>query len=225
MPAAPICLSFDNGPTPEATPLVLATLARRRLRAVFFPIAARLRDPAYLALAERCRAAGHLVGNHTLNHGTPLGRRTAAEAVAEIAGADALLGALREPARLFRPNGGGGALGPHLLNQAALAHLRAQGHTLVLWNAVPRDWDDPEGWPPRALALAAAAREPVLLVLHDLANGAMRHLDRVLGQLADAGHEFLPEPPANCVKLRPGWAAADLADYVAAPHGPEETAP
>ena len=217
MPPAPICLSFDNGPTPEATPLVLEVLARRRLRAVFFPIGARLRAPEYMALAERCRAEGHLVGNHTLSHGTPLGLRSAEAAVAEIAGADALLGELREPARLFRPNGGGGALGPHLLNQAALAYLRAQGHTLVLWNAVPRDWDDPDGWPPRALAMAAAATEPVLLVLHDLANGAMRHLDCVLGQLADAGHGFLAEPPANCVKLRPGWAAADLGDYVAAP--------
>jgi peptidoglycan/xylan/chitin deacetylase (PgdA/CDA1 family) len=220
MSPAPICLSFDNGPTPKATPLVLATLARRGLPAVFFPIAARLQQPAHMALAQRCRAAGHLVGNHTLTHGMPLGRRPAAEAVAEIAGADALLGALREPARLFRPNGGGGALGRHLLNAAARDHLRAGGHTLVLWNAVPRDWDDPDGWPPRALALAAVATEPVMLVLHDLANGAMKHLDRVLGQLADAGHGFLAEPPPNCVKLRPGWAAPDLADYVT-----EETMP
>ncbi len=216
----PICLSFDNGPTPDVTPQVLATLARRRLRALFFPIAARLRDRAHLALAQRCRAEGHAVGNHTLNHGLPLGRRPAAEAVAEIAGADALLGPLREPERYFRPNGGGGALGHHLLNPAARQHLRTHGHTLVLWNAIPRDWDDPDGWPPRALALAAAATEPLLLVLHDLPNGAMTHLDLVLGQLADAGHAFLPEPPPNCVKLRPGWEAPDLHACVA-----EETAP
>ena len=211
----PVCLSFDNGPEPDATPLVLAVLRQRGLKALFFPIGQKLRDPARLALAARCRAEGHVVGNHTLSHTSPLGRVGAAAAVAEIAEADALLGGLREPQRLFRPPGGGGALGRHLLNASAAAYLQAHGHTVVLWNAVPRDWNDPDGWPPRALALAAAAREPLLLVLHDLPNGAMRHLDRVLGQLADAGHAFTAEPPLACLPMQAGHPAANLADFVA----------
>ena len=32
----PLCLSFDNGPDPEMTPLVLGILARRRIPAMFF---------------------------------------------------------------------------------------------------------------------------------------------------------------------------------------------
>ncbi|MFM7608665.1 MAG: polysaccharide deacetylase family protein, partial [Alphaproteobacteria bacterium] len=40
-----ICLSFDNGPEPEATPGVLAVLARRRIPAMFFVIGEKLRDP------------------------------------------------------------------------------------------------------------------------------------------------------------------------------------
>ena len=210
----PICLSFDNGPEPEVTPRVLAVLARRRIPAMFFVVGEKLRDPAARALAERARAEGFPVGNHTLTHGTPLGRRGGAEAVAEIAAADALLGGLREPERLFRPNGGGGALGPHLLNASAAAHLRAGGHTVVLWNAVPRDFADPDGWPETALAMAAAATAPLLMVLHDLPNGAMRHLDRVLGLLADRGVVFLAGPPAACVPLAAGVAAPGLAGYV-----------
>jgi peptidoglycan-N-acetylglucosamine deacetylase len=212
----PLCLTFDNGPEPEVTPGVLATLARRGIPATFFLIGEKLRDPARLALAERMRAEGFAVGNHTLSHGTPLGRRAGTEAVAEIADCDALLGGLREPERLFRPNGGGGALGPHLLNAVAVRHLQAGGHTVVLWNAVPRDFDDPEGWPDRARAQHAAATEPVLMVLHDLPNGAMRQLDRVLGGWQDAGVEFVAEPPAACVPIRRGVAMPGLADCIAA---------
>ena len=120
---------------------------RRRIRAMFFVVGAKLRDPAARALAERARAEGHAIGNHTLTHGEPLGRRGAAEGVAEIAETDALMAGLHGPDRLFRPNGGGGALGPHLLNAAAAEHLVAQRHTVVLWNAVPGDFRDPVGWP------------------------------------------------------------------------------
>jgi len=200
----PLCLTFDNGPEPEVTPGVLDILARRRVPAMFFVVGEKLRDPACHALAERARAEGHPVGNHTLTHGTPLGRRGGAEAVEEIAACDALLGPLRDPGRLFRPNGGGGALGPHLLNASAALHLRSVGHTVVLWNAVPRDFEDADGWPERAFAQHAAAGAPVLMVLHDLPNGAMRHLDRVLGTWQDRGVTFLSVPPEACVPLRAG---------------------
>ncbi|MBX6746872.1 MAG: polysaccharide deacetylase family protein [Acetobacteraceae bacterium] len=209
-----VFLSFDNGPEPEATPLVLDVLARRRIPAIFFVIGEKLRDPARRALAERARAEGHRIGNHTLTHGAPLGRRSGREAVAEIAETDLLLGSLGEPDRLFRPNGGGGALGPHLLNRSAVAHLLAGGHSVVLWNCIPRDWDDPDGWPARALAMAAAAEGPLLMVLHDLPNGAMRHLDRVLGLLSDTGTRFLAEPPEICLPIRAGRAMPGLERYV-----------
>ncbi len=211
---AEVCLTFDNGPEPEVTPAVLAVLARRRIPATFFVVGRKLRDPAARACAERARAEGHAIGNHTLTHGEPLGRRGAAEAVAEIAETDALMGALHGPDRLFRPNGGGGALGPHLLNRAAAEHLMAQRHTVWLWNAVPGDFRDPEGWPAAAHAMLRAATGTVLLVLHDLPNGAMRHLDRFLGEAEAAGARFGAAPPEACVPLRRGVPGPEFARYV-----------
>lgn len=210
----PICLTFDNGPEPEATPHVLQVLARRRLAATFFVIGEKLRAPAGLALAERAKAEGHRIGNHTLTHGAPLGRRGSADSVHEIAATDSLMGALHGPDRLFRPNGGGGLLGLHLLNAAALRYLSEHRHTVVLWNAVPGDFRHPEGWPDTARRMIDAAKDPVLMVLHDLPNGAMRHLDRFLGALMDAGAVFTQEPPAACVPLRRGVDQGDIARYV-----------
>ncbi len=209
-----VCLTFDNGPEPEVTPGVLAVLARRRIRATFFLVGQKLRDPAARACAERAQAEGHAIGNHTLTHGEPLGRRSAEEAVAEIAGTDALLGALHGPDRLFRPNGGGGALGAHLLNRAAADHLVAHRHTVVLWNAVPGDFRDPDGWVATAHRMLADARETVVLVLHDLPNGAMRHLDRFLGEAEQAGSRFGAAPPDACVPLRRGVPGPSFGLYV-----------
>ncbi|MFM8616297.1 MAG: polysaccharide deacetylase family protein [Alphaproteobacteria bacterium] len=213
-PAMEICLSFDNGPEPEVTPGVLAVLARRRIPAMFFVIGEKLRDPKACALAEQARDAGHVIGNHTLTHGAPLGRRSAAEALHEISATEALLADLAAPERYFRPNGGGGALGAHLLTGAAARHLMAAQATMVLWNAVPGDFRDADGWPATAHAILKAAREPVMLVLHDLPNDAMRHLDRFLGEVQDQGWHFRPKPPTGCVPLRRGIPGPDFARYI-----------
>ena len=212
-----ICLSFDNGPEPEVTPGVLAVLARRRITAMFFVIGEKLREPKARALAARARDEGHQIGNHTLTHGAPLGRRSAAEAIDEISETDALIGDLAAPERYFRPNGGGGALGAHLLNGTTARHLMAEQTTMVLWNAVPGDFRDADGWPATAHAMLKAARDPVMLVLHDLPNGAMRRLDRFLGEVQDQGWHFRADPPPCCVPLRRGIPGPEFARYIAGP--------
>jgi peptidoglycan/xylan/chitin deacetylase (PgdA/CDA1 family) len=204
-----VTLSFDNGPEPEVTPGVLDVLRARRLRATFFVLGHKL--ALHRGLAERARAEGHWIGNHTWSHSGPLGLAADGVAEAEIGRTQALIGDLAHPDKLFRPQGGGGALGPHLLNGAALRHLEQGRYTCVLWNAVPGDFRDPDGWVDRALEMCAGS---VTLVLHDLPNGAMRHLDRFLGLLTDRGTRFLQGFPDECVLLRRGKAMRPLAAYV-----------
>jgi peptidoglycan/xylan/chitin deacetylase (PgdA/CDA1 family) len=212
-----VTLSFDNGPEPEATPAVLEVLRRRGLSAAFFVVGCKLLGPARLALVERARDEGHRIGNHTFTHGVPLGERAAEKGVAEaeIGRTQALLdgAGLSDPERLFRPFGGGGNLDRRLLSGEALAYLRHHRFTCVLWNAVPGDWRDPEGWVERALAQCRAA-SPALLVLHDLPGGAMRHLDRFLGMVTDAGGKVMRDFPAGCVPIRRGEVVAPLDAYV-----------
>ena len=210
-----LTLTFDNGPEPDVTPAVLEHLAQRGISATFFVLGQKLALAHRRALAERARAEGHWIGNHTWSHGPPLGTRDeAGVAEAEIGRTQALLGDLAHPGRLFRPNAGG-ELGPWLLSRAAADYLRDGGYTCVTWNAVPGDWKDPDGWVERALA-QCAARPWTLLVLHDLPTGAMDHLPRFLDEAARRGARFRQDFPVDCLAMVLGRATPALDGYVAA---------
>lgn len=209
-----VTLTFDNGPEPSVTPHVLEVLERERIRATFFVLGAKLADPARRKLAERAHAAGHWIGNHTMTHGTPLGKLTEAGAARrEILDTQKLLGKLSHPDRLFRPFGGGGALGPHLLNQEAVDVLQQEKMTCVLWNAIPRDFDNPDDWTDLALE-QCLAQPSTLLVLHDLPNGAMKHLASFISSLRDRGASFQQEFPPECVPIRRGRVAGMMSQFV-----------
>ena len=61
-----IALTFDDGPDPEWTPLVLDALARAGVRATFFPLSPRV--AAHPELIARIRAEGHGLGLHGWAH-------------------------------------------------------------------------------------------------------------------------------------------------------------
>lgn len=211
-----VTLSFDNGPEPEVTPVVLDVLAATRIRASFFVLGHKLAMPGRRALAERALVEGHWIGNHTYSHSTPLGLSTAPDsAEAEIGRTEALIGDLAHPDRLFRPFGGGGRLGPHLLSPSVRDHLQAGGYTCVLWNAIPRDWAEPDAWVETALA-QCKAQPLTLIVLHDLPTGAMAHLPRFLDEVRAAGGRFRQDFPPDCLPIRRGVATMPLEPYVAA---------
>jgi peptidoglycan/xylan/chitin deacetylase (PgdA/CDA1 family) len=209
-----LTLTFDNGPEPEVTPLVLDALARRGILASFFVLGRKIADPARRRLAERAKAEGHWIANHTWTHDVPLGlMRDPVAAAAEITDTQTELGALVHPDHLFRPFGGGGILDRRLLQPSALRVLEAGRYTTVLWNAVPRDWENIEGWV--EVALAQCAERPwTQIVLHDLPTGAMARLEDFLDRAAAAGARFRQEFCPDCIAMQHGVAAPALAAYV-----------
>jgi hypothetical protein len=68
---------------------------------------------------------------------------------------------------------------------------------------VPRDWEDPSGWPERALA-DIAGHDETLLVLHDVPTGAMAALPRFLERALAGGVEITHALPSACVPIRGG---------------------
>jgi peptidoglycan/xylan/chitin deacetylase (PgdA/CDA1 family) len=209
-----VTLSFDNGPEPEVTDYVLDVLRAERVRATFFVIGQKLADPERRARVERAHDEGHWIGNHSLTHTQPLGEREDRDgADEEIGGAQRILGPLAHPDRLFRPFGGGGAIGPSLLNRKALDYLRAGGFTCVLWNCVPRDWEDPSGWVERAIEQCRSTPWSQV-VLHDLPTGAMVNLERFIRGLRDSGAEIVQEFPSDCVPILRGRVMLPVDGYI-----------
>ncbi len=211
-----VTLSFDNGPDPEVTPRVLDLLRERGIRAHFFVLGKHVATPWGRALVERAVSEGHLVGNHSYTHATPLGDDPRPDAVErEIVATTALLAPFMEEEKRFRPFGGGGAIGPHLFRRDVVEHLVAERYTVALWSSVPRDWVDPAGWPARALA-DCESREHTVIVLHDIASASLPGLPGFLDEARARGWEFTLELPDDCVPVRRGVITMDMGPLTAA---------
>jgi len=208
-----LTLSFDNGPTPDVTPHVLDVLARRGVKSTFFVIGEKLMQ--HRALAERAHAEGHWIGNHTLTHSLPFGLMTPEAANAEFDRTQEAIGTLAHPQRLFRPYGQGGNLDHRLLSRPVLAHLVQQRATIVLWSALPRDWQDADGWVERAME-QLTTQPWSLMVLHDIPGGAMRHLDRFIALVQDRGGRIRQDFPPDCLPMVDGELVRTIDEYLAA---------
>jgi peptidoglycan-N-acetylglucosamine deacetylase len=210
-----VTLSFDNGPDPEVTPRVLDLLRARGIKAHFFVLGKHIAGALGRRLVERAQDEGHSIGNHSFSHSVPLGEDPRPDAVElEIAATEALLEPIAPGPRRFRPFGGGGAIGPHLLSRRAVRYLIDNAYSCVLWSSVPRDWDDPVGWPGRALA-DCAAQAHTLVVLHDTPNACLAELDRFLGAALDQGFLFVSDLPPACVPIALGRVSGDIERIVA----------
>ncbi|MDP4282087.1 MAG: polysaccharide deacetylase family protein, partial [Bacteroidota bacterium] len=61
-----IILSFDDGPDPITTPVILDILKRNGVPATFFCIGKKI--PGHEALLKRIIQEGHIIGNHSYSH-------------------------------------------------------------------------------------------------------------------------------------------------------------
>jgi peptidoglycan-N-acetylglucosamine deacetylase len=143
-----VALTFDDGPDPQTTPLILDTLRDRGVRATFFVVGRQVAENP--ALLRRIVAEGHTVGNHTYDHSDMSGLsavqmrdelRSTQEAVDDALG-------YHHQIALMRPPYGN----PYLDGSDALPGFREVllEHELipVTWTVDPSDYllgDDPEG--------------------------------------------------------------------------------
>jgi peptidoglycan-N-acetylglucosamine deacetylase len=124
-------LTYDDGPNDGYTEQLLEILASHQVHATFFVIGRFVRQRR--ELIARIRAAGHIVGNHTMTHPVLL-FRSPGNVREELASTNAAVeDALGEKVVYFRPPHG--ARRPDVLKTA-----RDLGLTPVLWNAMGYDW-------------------------------------------------------------------------------------
>lgn len=185
-PAAParlVALTFDDGPYPVTTPLLVQTLRDLGVPATFFLIG---RDAEqFPALVRAIAAGGNEIADHTLTH-PDLDRLDAAAVRAELeGGAAALERIVPDPAerRLFRPPHGRYTL-------ATVRTAQAAGFDTVLWNDDPGDWRAvPESELEAHLLRHASAPEVVLLHSGRVATIAL--LPDLVERYRKAGYAFV----------------------------------
>lgn len=119
-----VYLTFDDGPIPEATPFVLATLERYHIKATFFMVGDNAQK--HPDLLRQVITAGHRIGNHTFNHISALHISNNAY-LANTLKAEHLL-----HTNLFRP--------PHGWMRRTQYKLLLKSYRIVLWDVVTRDY-------------------------------------------------------------------------------------
>ncbi len=153
-----VALTFDDGPHPQGTPLVLEILREANVPATFFLAGEQVeRRPA---LAAEIVAAGHRVGLHCHRHRNVkrLGARQVADDV--------------ERGRAAVEEASGQAIADHrppygIYTGRALRLVRERGWRPVLWSKWGRDWRGRATGHSIARLTTAAARDGDIVLLHD----------------------------------------------------------
>ena len=181
-----VALTFDDGPDPEVTPMVLDALAKHDTRATFFAIGQSL--AAHPTIARDIAAAGHELGNHSWRHSRLQSFLAVDEQEREIArGARAIAAVTgKQSAPLYRAPLG--LKSPPLARAASRMRL-----TVVAWSLHSHDTriSDPDGIAWRVLSRIQPGDIVLMHDGHDLPGrhrfGAAQALPKILGGLRERG--------------------------------------
>jgi peptidoglycan-N-acetylglucosamine deacetylase len=158
-----VLLTFDDGPHPDFTPVLLDMLDAYSARAVFFMIG--LRAEKRPDLVRACHDRGHVVANHTythLNDGIG-GRYTRGRVIEDISRCtEVLRQGTSEPTRQFRPPRGE-------LNRKTWGAARATGHRILLWSVEGGEWGRRQDQPAAEISrhVVSTLKRRDILLLHD----------------------------------------------------------
>ena len=146
-----IYLTFDDGPVPEVTPLVLDLLDEYNLKATFFCVGENVEK--YPAIYNEVLKRGHKTGNHTYNHLKGVSFSTA-EYVANVEKA-----AKSIESKLFRPPYG-------RLKSKQRKALKA-GYEIVMWDVITHDYNSSLSPQTIMQNIRRYSRNGSLVVFHD----------------------------------------------------------
>ena len=127
-----VYLTFDDGPHPDVTPWVLATLKEHNIKATFFCIGDNIEK--HPDVFEQVIADGHSIGNHTFNHLNGWNTQNQAYSVNFAQCEASILKRTTPAAKLFRPPYG-------KIKRAQSAWVRQQGYKIIMWDVLSADFD------------------------------------------------------------------------------------
>ena len=178
-----IALTFDDGPYPIFTPLLLEQLRRLNVPATFFLIG---RDAEqWPELTQRVELNGHEIADHTYSH-PELDKETDAQVREEVLlGRDTLWKLVHDPAvrTIMRP--------PHgRYTEATIRVVQSLGYQFVLWTDDSGDWRTLTAREIEAHLLAHATA-PEIVLLHSGKLATIEALPEVVAHFRAAGYRFV----------------------------------
>lgn len=185
---AELFLTFDDGPHPAFTSSLLNLLAKHDARASFFLIGEKAR--AHSRLAREIVSAGHVIGNHTMQHRQLRWQRRSV-VCEEIQSAQKVLeDCAGEPVRFFRPPYG--ALSPAILRAAKDHTLR-----LTMWSLLAGDVWRTNNSSAIAGSIMKKCRGGDIILLHDghaCGPATIAAVSETIPRLKDRGYRFRSLP-------------------------------
>jgi polysaccharide deacetylase family sporulation protein PdaB len=126
-----ISLTFDDGPHPKYTPIILDILSEYNIKATFFIVGENASQ--YPEIVERIYREGHEIGNHTYSH-PHLSNLTQGALCKEIERCeDSLLEICDSRPKLFRP--------PEGVVEKNIGDLtKKMDYSIILWSIDTMDW-------------------------------------------------------------------------------------
>jgi len=120
-----VYLTFDDGPHPIVTPVILDILLKEKLKATFFCIGSQVEK--HPDIYNRIIVEGHVIGNHSFSHRSGW-KMPVEEYVEDVSKASKLINS-----NLFRPPYG-------RITPAQFKVLRNQ-YKIVMWDILSKDYD------------------------------------------------------------------------------------
>jgi len=176
-----VALTFDDGPSPAVTPLILEILKQNGAKATFFMIGNRVQN--YPEIAKQVANEGHEIGNHTGSHPN-LTKLSEAQIWQEIVGNSQLIeGVIGRSPTCFRP--------PYGVYNPIVEKVAFEHHVpIVLWSVDSLDWKNrnPEGVNTRVEETVTPGS---IVLLHDIHQSTAEALPALMTGLRNQGYQFV----------------------------------
>jgi peptidoglycan-N-acetylglucosamine deacetylase len=183
-----IALTFDDGPWPETTEKILATLKQEKIKATFFVIGQPL--ISYPEIGKKVLADGHAIANHTMHHWynkmSPLVAQREIEDTNKI-----IKEVLNVETAYFRPPGG-------VLNNGLVAYAESKKQSVLMWSVDTGD-SRPQRPSPEAMiqTVVAQATPGGIVLMHDGGgnhDNTAKALPGMIAKLRANGYRFVTIP-------------------------------
>ena len=177
-----VSLTFDDGPNPIYTPIILDTLDKYNAKATFF-VVGKMAD-RYPDLVREILARGHEIANHSQTHPN-ITKLTDNQVLSELL--ECRLGVRMMTGKemtFFRPPGGN-------INYPLEQSINKLGFTIAYWSINAGEYvkNTPED---QVSKMAAKAKNGAVFLMHNgPVDGTMAILDLLLRTLSKSGYSFV----------------------------------